>query len=117
MDSAKRSRRDLRDRKKLRSKIVGTAERPRLTVFRSARHMMIQVVDDSTHRTLVAVGTIGKEYTKRPDKEACKLLGQEVAKACLNNKIEKVVFDKNGFIYHGRVAAVADGAREGGLKF
>ncbi|WP_394832389.1 50S ribosomal protein L18 [Pendulispora rubella] len=110
-----------RERRKLRirRKISGTAERPRLTVFRSAKHIYAQAVDDASGSTLAHVSTLAKSLkgadgTKTDD---AKRVGQAVAKALLAKGVSKVVFDRNGYLYHGRVRALADGAREGGLEF
>jgi large subunit ribosomal protein L18 len=105
----------------IRKRVNGDAERPRLSVFRSAKHIYAQVVDDVRHTTLVATSTLDgavKDAVKgSKKKDRAKRIGQEIAKRCLAAGIDKVVFDRNGFIYHGRVSALADGAREGGLKF
>ena len=112
-----------RERRKLRirKKIGGTAVQPRLTVFRTAKHIYAQVIDDSTGRTLAHVSTLSKDLKGSLDEgnktEAAKKVGTLVAKICLSKKIEKVVFDRNGYLYHGRVSALANAAREGGLKF
>jgi large subunit ribosomal protein L18 len=110
-----------RERRKLRirRKISGTAERPRLTVFRSAKHIYAQCVDDAGSTTVVHVSTLTKtlktdEGTKSDD---AKRVGTAVAKALLAKGIDKVVFDRNGYLYHGRVKALAEAAREAGLKF
>ncbi len=106
---------------RIRKKVVGTPARPRLTVYRSLTHMYAQVIDDTSGVTLVQASTLSPEI--RPvvgslDKTgAARLVGQTVAKRCLESQISKVVFDRNGLDYHGRVAAVADGAREAGLLF
>jgi large subunit ribosomal protein L18 len=103
----------------IRKKITGTAERPRLTVFRSAKHIYVQAVDDTTNTVLAAASdleeALGQLTGKKKDK--AKAVGQALAKKLLAKNISLVIFDRNGFIYHGRVSAVADGAREGGLKF
>jgi large subunit ribosomal protein L18 len=105
----------------IRRRVFGTAERPRLTVFRSARHMYAQVVDDATCMTLVASSTLeegvrdGLKGQKK--REQAKRVGQAVAKKCLAKNIAKVVFDRNGYKYHGRVKSLAEAAREAGLKF
>lgn len=112
-----------RERRKfrIRNKISGVPERPRLTVFRSARHIYAQVVDDAGGRTLAAASTMSpdlKGSVGEGDKtEAAKKVGALVAKICLEKKIEKVVFDRNGYLYHGRVKALAEAAREAGLQF
>ncbi len=112
-----RARRKVRIRKKL----VGTAERPRLVVFRSNRHIYAQVIDDLTGQTLVSSSslTLNKKdgETLKADKEAAAKVGKDLAAKALERNIQAVVFDRNGYIYHGRVQALADGARDGGLKF
>ena len=108
----------MRRKKRIRKRITGTSERPRLSVFRSAKHIYAQVIDDSTGKTLAAASSKGKGFATSGDKaERAKAVGTAVAEACKAAKIEKVVFDRNGYIYHGRVKALADGAREGGLSF
>jgi large subunit ribosomal protein L18 len=106
---------------RIRRKIAGTAERPRLTVYKSLKHMYAQLVDDSTGKTLVAVSTGSKALkgeVKEDDKTAAaKKVGAAIARAAKEKGIEAVVFDRNGFDYHGRVQAVAAAAREAGLKF
>ena len=116
-----KTQQEKRERRKhsIRKKVNGTAERPRLTVFRSSKHIYAQVIDDTTGKTLVAASTLSAELkdAKGKKSERAKKVGELLAKKCLEAKIDKVVFDRNGFNYHGRVAAVAEGAREGGLKF
>ena len=109
----------LRARRKMRirKRVNGTTERPRLSVYRSARHMFAQVIDDSSGKTLVSVGSFDKGKAARANKDVCTSLGKELAAACKAKNIDKVVFDKNGYAYHGRIKALADGAREGGLSF
>ena len=112
-----------RDKRKLsiRKRVSGTAERPRLTVFRSAKHIYAQVVDDEAQKTLASTSTLAE--TVKADlgglkkKDKAKKVGQTIAQLCLSKGIDKVVFDRNGYIYHGRVSALADAAREAGLKF
>jgi large subunit ribosomal protein L18 len=111
----------LRRKVTIRKKVAGTAERPRLTVFRSAKHIYAQAIDDVTN-TVVASASDLEEALKgdlagKKKAEKAKLVGKSVAKKLIAKNIESVVFDRNGYIYHGRVSAVADGAREGGLKF
>ena len=103
-----------RRRKRIRAKVSGTAERPRLSVYKSNTTIYAQLIDDNTGKTLAAVSTKGLKGNKT---EAAKAAGAALAKAAQTNKIEAVVFDRGGFIYTGRVRALADGAREGGLKF
>ena len=108
---------ELRFRRKLRirTKVTGTADRPRLSVFRSARHITAQVIDDNTGKTLVSVNSY--EVVGRANKDTCTKIGAELAAKCKAAQISAVVFDKNGYRYHGRVAALAAAAREGGLDF
>jgi len=117
------SRREMRQRRKkrIRKKVTGTSGRPRLSVFRSAKHIYAQVVDDATQKTLASASTLNGELkdscTGITKKEAAQKVGELVARRCLEKKIEKVVFDRNGFIYHGRVLELAEAARKAGLKF
>jgi large subunit ribosomal protein L18 len=110
-----------RRKKSIRKSVNGSTERPRLSVFRSLKHVYAQVIDDATHRTLVAASDLDEavkgELAGLKKKDKAKKVGAAIAKRCLEKGISQVVFDRNGFIYHGRVAAVADGAREAGLKF
>jgi len=104
----------------LRKRIEGTAERPRLAVFRSARHIYAQIIDDQQKRTLTAISdkVLAVEGETKADKKVrAKRVGAAIAKQCLEKGIDKVVFDRAGYKYHGRVSALADGAREAGLKF
>ena len=113
-----------RQRSKLgiKKKVIGTAERPRLAVYRSLNHIYAQLVIDSTGTTLMNASTLSKEIQadlkKAKNKvERSKIVGTLIAKKALEKKIDNVVFDRSGYRYHGRVQAVAEGAREGGLKF
>ncbi|MCK5415960.1 50S ribosomal protein L18 [Candidatus Parcubacteria bacterium] len=112
--SIKTTRRDRR-RGKIRSKISGTSIRPRLSVFRSNAGMFIQLIDDAKGTTIIGVNM--KEIKKGTKMEKAFEMGKVIAKKALKQKIESVVFDRGGYNYHGRVKAVADGAREAGLKF
>lgn len=104
--------------KRVRAKISGTPECPRLCVFRSAKHIYAQIIDDVNGKTLVSASTVEKDFTEYGgNKDAAFEVGKAVAKKALDAKIETVVFDRGGFVYTGRVKALADGAREGGLKF
>jgi large subunit ribosomal protein L18 len=115
----------LKRKSRIRKKIHGTTEKPRLTVFRSAKHIYAQLVDDNTGKTLTGVSSLSKELQasikdvrkKEGKVGVSKLVGKAIAGKAKKMNIETVVFDRNGFIFHGRVKAVADGAREGGLKF
>lgn len=107
---------------RIRKKVRGTPERPRLVVFRSAKHAYAQIVDDVNGKTLVAASTLEKALKEEVAQakspiEKFKLIGITIAKRALEKNIAQVVFDRNGYLYHGRVKALADGAREGGLKF
>ena len=104
--------------KRVRSKISGTAERPRLSVFRSESNIYAQIIDDVAGNTLVAASSVEKAFEGNGGNiEAAKKVGAMVAERALQKGIEEVVFDRGGYVYHGRVAALAEGAREGGLKF
>ena len=103
---------------RVRGKISGTAERPRLSVFRSSNHIYAQVIDDVAGVTLAAANSTEKDFGMAGgNKAAAKKVGELVAKRALEKGISEVVFDRGGFVYHGRVAELAEGAREGGLKF
>jgi large subunit ribosomal protein L18 len=101
---------------RIRKTVKGTDQRPRLCVFRSGKHMYAQIINDVTGHTLLTTSSLNMK-TDKSGKELAKVVGQEVAKAALSKNIKDVVFDRNGFIYHGRVQALAEGAREGGLNF
>lgn len=100
---------------RVRNKISGTAERPRMSVFRSNKQIYVQVINDEVGSTLVAASSLGLEAS--PKKEQAFKVGEAVAKKALEAGITTVVFDRNGYLYHGRVKEVAEGARNGGLKF
>ncbi len=103
---------------RVRGKISGTAERPRLCVFRSESNIYAQVIDDVAGATLAAASTVEKGFEGNGGNcEAAKKIGAVIAERALQKGIEEVVFDRGGYIYHGRVKALAEGAREGGLKF
>ena len=113
-------RKEERERRhaRVRNKISGTAERPRLCVFRSNSHLYAQIIDDVTANTLIAASTLDKEVkTKHSNKEAAKEVGALIAKRALDKKIDTVVFDRGGYIYHGVVKELAESASAGGLKF
>jgi len=111
----------VRRKKRIRKKVFGHTERPRLTIYRSASHMYAQIVDDVDGRTLVAASTLSPELKghegHRGNIEAAKAVGRLVAEKAKAAEITRVVFDRNGFLYHGRVKALADAAREAGLDF
>jgi large subunit ribosomal protein L18 len=106
---------------RVRKKVTGTPEKPRLAVFRSEKHIYAQIVDDSTKKTLCSSSTISKSlkgtFEKTWDVSAAEKVGEDLAKKALDAGIEAIVFDRGGFKYHGRVKALADGARKAGLKF
>ena len=120
---SKQSRSEIRVKKhtRLRNRYSGTAERPRLAVFRSNNHMYAQIIDDTVGNTLVAASTAEKavkaELEKTNNVEAAAYVGTVIAKRALEKGIKEVVFDRGGFIYHGKVQALADAAREAGLQF
>ena len=111
----------LKRKKRIRKKIVGTQLQPRLCVFRSARHIYAQVVDDTQGRTLAAASSLEKAVKASSDiknkKSAANLVGKLVAERALEKGVKQIVFDRNGFLYHGRIKAVSEGARKAGLKF
>lgn len=107
---------------RVRRKIVGTTARPRLAVYRSLKHVYAQIIDDAQGRTIVSASSLSKDVREqakeaRTELEICRLVGMTAARKALENNIKEVVFDRSGYLYHGRVKAVADGAREAGLKF
>ena len=120
---SKKSRSEVRENKhrKLRNRFSGTAERPRLAVFRSNNHMYAQIIDDTVGKTLVAASTLEKEAKAELENtdtvDAAAYVGTVIAKRALEKGITEVVFDRGGFIYQGKVAALADAAREAGLQF
>jgi large subunit ribosomal protein L18 len=118
-----KTQQEKRERRKhsIRKKVSGTAERPRLTVFRSSKHIYAQVVNDDAHQTIATASTLDEQIIpqlaglKKSDK--AKKIGAAIAERLKAKGIDKVVFDRNGYIYHGRILALADAAREAGLKF
>ena len=120
---SKKSRSEVRENKhrKLRNRFSGTAERPRLAVFRSNNHMYAQIIDDTVGKTLVAASTVEKDVNAELEKtnnvDAAAYLGTVIAKRAMEKGINTVVFDRGGFIYQGKIKALADAAREAGLEF
>jgi large subunit ribosomal protein L18 len=112
-----------RERRKLRirKKVNGSSARPRLTVFRSSKHIYAQVIDDTTGQTLAHASTLSKDLRGTLDNDnkvnAAKKVGALIAKICKSKKIDRVVFDRNGYLYHGRIGALAQAARDAGLEF
>lgn len=106
---------------RVRKKITGSTERPRLCVFRSSKHIYAQIIEDVSGKTLVTASTVAKgaadSVKYSGNVEAAKLVGKQIAEKALAQDIKQVVFDRNGFLYHGRVKALADAAREAGLTF
>ncbi len=111
----------LKRKKRIRRKVKGTEERPRLTVFRSDKHIYAQIINDDTGATLVSTSTLSPEYKEmeaiKGKVNSAKRVGEIIAQKALDKGIAKVVFDRNGFIYHGRIQALADAARQKGLDF
>jgi large subunit ribosomal protein L18 len=112
----------MRDRKKRKKRIMGDSTKPRLVVFRSLNNIYGQIVDDAGEKTLLGASTLSKEIKEEVKKsknktEASKLVGKLIAQRAVNQKITQVIFDRNGYAYHGRVKALAESAREAGLKF
>lgn len=108
----------IRRHARVRGKISGTAECPRLNVFRSASNIYAQIIDDVKGVTICSASTLDKDFEGNGgNKEAARKVGEKIAKIALEKGIEEVVFDRGGYIYHGRVQELAEGAREGGLKF
>ena len=108
-------------KKRVRSRVVGTSERPRLNVFRSLKHIYAQAVEDTTGKTLASASTLSSELKgslrSQGNVEAAKKVGELIAKKCLEKGIQKVVFDRGGYLYHGRIKALAEAARASGLIF
>lgn len=107
----------LRRHKRVRGKITGTAECPRLNVYRSLNHIYAQIIDDVQGVTIAAASSVEKDFGQGGNKEAARKVGQAIAKRAADKGVTEVVFDRGGYIYHGRVMELAEGAREGGLKF
>lgn len=106
--------------RRIRKKIKGTSERPRLRVFKSNKHIYAQIIDDSAGRTLATMSTVDKEFSAGEEKGKtgdAKVVGLKIAERAKAAGVEQVVFDRGGYIYHGRVKSLSEGAREGGLKF
>ncbi|HSR70489.1 MAG TPA: 50S ribosomal protein L18 [Acidobacteriota bacterium] len=110
-----RNHRRKQKQKRIRNRIAGTAERPRLCIFRSLKHTYVQIVDDEQGRTLASASTLSKD--RGADIESAREVGRTIAQKAKKEGIENVVFDRSGYVYRGRVRALADAAREAGLKF
>jgi large subunit ribosomal protein L18 len=103
--------------KRLRKRVQGSSERPRLSVYRSLKHISAQIIDDSKGMTIAAASSHEKDIAGTGNRDGAKAVGQALAKRAKEQGVKSVVFDRGGFKYHGRIAALADGAREGGLEF
>lgn len=119
--TSKKSLTRLKRQIRVRKKVTGTSERPRLTVFKSAKHIYAQIIDDTKGITLVTTSTLVKDVLSESvysgNKSAATMVGESIAKLALEKNIKTVVFDRNGFLYHGRVQALADASRKAGLDF
>ena len=113
----KKEQRRRRIHLRIRKAVVGTAERPRLSVYRSNLAIYCQLVDDRAGHTILAASSMDKSIAKATKVEQAKQVGKLIAEKAVGSKIEAVVFDRSGYLYHGRIKALAEGAREGGLKF
>ncbi len=107
----------LKRHKRVRAKISGTSERPRLCVYRSLQNIYVQIIDDTCGKTLVSASSVEKDFGYGGNKDAAKKVGELAARRALEKGISDVVFDRGGYLYHGRIEALAEGAREAGLKF
>ncbi|MBC8458655.1 MAG: 50S ribosomal protein L18 [Deltaproteobacteria bacterium] len=122
MGSFSRGEARLRRKKRVRKKIHGNSERPRLSVFRSSKHIYAQIIDDTTGRTLAEASSLSKDLSKKVlkiggNKKGAASVGAAISERALKSGIKKVVFDRNGFLFHGRVKALSEAAREFGLEF
>ena len=122
MSKNKKNLARIRTKKHIRKKISGTPERPRLVVFRSSRNIYAQLVDDTNQKTITGVSSLTKDIKSEISRaglktDVAKIVGKKIAAKAQEMKLKSVVFDRNGYLYHGRIKAVAEGAREGGLKF
>lgn len=116
-NTAVKVRKRIKNKARIRKKLSGTSERPRLTVFKSARHIYLQLIDDSNGRTLMAVNSMKAEKGSKKKTEVAKAAGIELGKMAVAKNIKQIVFDRSGYVYHGRIKAAADGVREAGLSF
>jgi large subunit ribosomal protein L18 len=121
MNKEKKKKLRLRRHRRARKKIFGTAKRPRFNVYRSPRNIYVQIINDEEARTCVSGSTLDKEFKKKlkygGNIKAAQLLGKVIAERALKKGIKEIIFDRGGYLYHGRVKALAEGARESGLKF
>jgi large subunit ribosomal protein L18 len=118
MNNTSKNKKRLKRKVRIRKRLTGTTERPRLSVFRSAKHIYAQIIDDTSGKTLASASTMDKDFAKSGDKKACaNAVGKSIASRALESGIKAIVFDRNGYVYHGRVKSLSDGAREAGLDF
>lgn len=120
MSKVSRQDRRVRKHERVRKTVSGSSERPRLNVFRSSKHIYAQIIDDVKGHTVVAASSLSKELDglkHGANKQAARAVGKLIAQKAKEKKVEKVVFDRGGYVYHGRIKELAEGAREGGLKF
>lgn len=107
----------LKKKLRIRKKVAGETAKPRLCIFRSAKHIYAQIIDDTKGTTIVSASTLDVDGLKGANKESAQKIGEAIAKRAMEKKIKSVVFDRNGYLYHGRVKSLADGARAAGLEF
>ena len=107
----------LKKKLRIRKKVAGDTAKPRLCIFRSAKHIYAQIIDDTKGTTIVSASTLDVDGLKGANKESAQKIGETIAKRAMEKKIKSVVFDRNGYLYHGRVKSLADGARAAGLEF
>ena len=122
MGAVRRREARLKRKKRVRRKVWGVPERPRLCIFKSNKHIYAQIIDDTTGRTLVATSSLSKDLSEKiagkgGNRQSAALVGADMAERALGNGIKKIVFDRNGFLYHGRIKALSEAAREHGLEF
>lgn len=118
MKKLSKNQKRLKRKIRIRKKIFGTSERPRLCVFRSTKNIYAQIIDDTCGKTLVAASSLEKEFSEDGDKKArAKEVGKLIASRAIGSGVNSIVFDRNGYVYHGRVKSLSDGAREAGLEF
>ena len=115
MTTAAKQQSRLKRKNRIRKKVFGTAERPRLSVFKSNKHLYVQVIDDVNHKTIAQASTLKEKLGA--NKEAAKWVGKAIAERAKTQSVDSVVFDRNGYQYHGVIREIAEAAREGGLKF
>ena len=122
MEKIHREGKRLGRKRRVRKKVRGTSERPRLSVFRTSKHIYAQIIDDDHAKTLVGTSSLKQDIRDKlqnqgGNKKGAAIVGEFIARSAQEKGIKKVVFDRNGFLYHGRIKALSDGAREGGLEF